>query len=103
MKDRKGNKSMPVPCPFCGSGGVMAGVLTQYCFRAEHPVYTDGIDMEGATIRQMIGEMSEPPRFTVNKFRCTECGKEWKKSEYKLEKDENGMQIFVKQEKKKQR
>ena len=101
IKSESGSK--PVECPFCRKGSVLASVMTHYCFRAEHGVYTDGIDIDGNTIGQILGDFCEKPIIHINKFRCVSCNKEWSKSEYKLEKDENGMLTFVKQEKKKQR
>lgn len=91
--------SEPVACPFCGQGIVMAKIFITYTFLSEHPIYTDGVDMEGDTLGQMFGDLANEPTMKYGKFHCTNCGKEWLNSNYSLVKDENGINHFVKVEK----
>ena len=93
----------PIECPFCGEKTVTAKVSTTYYFVSEHPMYKDGVDMDGDTMGQIIGEMTCPPVIKYAGFRCDSCGKEWSPYDYAPVKDENGMLSFVKQEKKTKR
>lgn len=90
----------PIECPFCGEKTVTARVSTTYYFVAEHPMYKDGVDMDGETMGQIIGDMTCPPVMKYVGFCCDSCGKEWSVYDYAPVKDENGMLSFVKQEKK---
>ena len=93
----------PIECPFCGESTVTARIATTYYFVSEHPMYKDGVDMDGDTMGQIIGEMTCPPVMKYAGFRCDSCGKEWSPYDYAPVKDENGMLSFVKQEKKSKR
>lgn len=95
--------SEPIECPFCGEKTVLARISTTYYFVAEHPMYKDGVDMDGETMGQIIGDMTCPPVMKYTGFRCDSCGKEWSAYDYAPVKDENGMLSFVKQEKKPKR
>lgn len=97
---KKENAIEPVKCPFCGSKTVLGTVLTTFAFKSEHTLYTNGVDMDGATIGEMLGEPLETA-MKYTRFRCTSCNKEWKSWEYQFIKDVNGIHSFVKQEKKK--
>ena len=90
--------SNPIECPFCGTKTVLAKIMTQMCFISEHPMYTDGVDMDGDTMGQIIGEPSCEPLMKYAGFRCTSCGKSWYSHQYKLAKNEDGMFFFEKQE-----
>ncbi len=90
--------SEPIACPYCGEKTVLATVLTTYTFKSEHTLFTDGVNMEGETMGQIIGEPSES-FMHITSFRCTSCGKRWTATanEYNLVKDENGVCGFEKQ------
>lgn len=88
--------SEPIECPYCGEKTVLATVLITYYFRSEHTVFTDGLNIDGDTVRQIVGEMSGNYMRICN-FRCTSCGKEWLSHQYKLVSDENGVFSFEKQ------
>lgn len=90
----------PVECPFCGEKTVTARVSTTYYFVAEHQMYKDGVDMDGDTMGQIIGDMTCTPVIKYASFRCESCGREWSPLDYAPVKDENGMLSFVKREKK---
>ncbi len=89
-----------IECPFCGEKTVLARISTTYYFVAEHPMYKDGVNMDGDTMGQIIGEMTCPPVIKYASFRCESCGREWSPHDYAPVKDENGMLSFVKREKK---
>lgn len=97
------NIKEPIECPFCGEKTVLARISTTYCFVAEHPMYKDGVNMDGDTMGQIIGEMTCPPVIKYASFRCESCGREWSPHDYAPVKDENGMLSFVKREKKTKR
>ncbi len=89
--------SDPIECPFCGAKTVLAKIMTQLVFISEHPLYTDGVNMDGETMGQIIGEPSHEPFLKYTGFRCTSCGKSWYTHQYKLVKDENGILSFEEQ------
>ena len=97
------NLGEPIECPFCGESTVTAKIATTYYFVAEHQMYKDGVNMDGDTMGQIIGEMTCPPVIQYAGFRCDSCGKEWSPYDYAPVKDESGMLSFVKQEKKPKR
>lgn len=97
------NISERIECPFCGKGSVLAKIGITYYFLSEHTMYKDGVDMDGSTVGEIIGEMPHRPVMNYNGFRCTSCGKEWCKWDYAPVKDENGLLTFVRQEEKKKR
>lgn len=87
-----------IECPFCGSGTVLATVLTSFRCVKEHPMYKDDVNIDGETMEQAYGTPSEPSmRFTS--FRCTSCGKRWLNSQYKVVQDDDGICTFVKNDK----
>jgi len=88
--------SEPIVCPYCGEKTVLAAILTTYTFKSEHTLLTDGVNMDGETMGQIIGEPSEN-YMRMTGFRCTSCGKRWTANEYKFVKDENGVCSFEKQ------
>lgn len=88
-----------IECPFCGEKTVLARVETTCRFVSEHPMYKDGVDMDGATLGQMIGKIKRTPDMEYTGFRCNSCGRDWL-YEYAPEMDKNGVISFVKQEKK---
>lgn len=94
------NFSEPIECPFCGGKAVTARIATTYYFVSEQPMYKDGVDMDGETMGEIIGEMNCPPVVKYTGFSCSSCGKQWSPYDYAPVKDENGMLSFVKQEKK---
>ena len=92
-----------IECPFCGEKTVLARISTTYYFVAEHPMYKDGVNMDGDTMGQIIGEMTCPPVIKYASLRCESCGREWSPHDYAPVKDENGMLSFVKQDEKSKR
>ena len=66
-------------------------------------MYKDGVNMDGDTMGQIIGEMTCPPVIKYASFRCESCGREWSPHDYAPVKDENGMLSFVKQDEKSKR
>lgn len=94
------NLGEPIECPFCGEKTVLARVATTYYFVSDHPIYKDGVNMDGETMGQILGEMTCPPVMKYVSFRCDSCGKEWSVYDYAPVKGENGELSFVKQEKK---
>lgn len=90
----------PIECPFCGEKTVSAKISATYYFVSEHPMYNDGVNMDGVTMGQILGEMTCDPVVKYVSFRCDSCGKEWSPYSYAPVKDENGALSFVEQEKK---
>ena len=89
----------PIECPFCGEKTVLAKISTTYYFVAEHPMYNDGVIMDGDTMGQILGEMTCDPVMKYVSFRCDSCDKAWSPYDYAPVKDESGALSFVKQEK----
>lgn len=88
----------PTECPFCGKGTVFAKIATTYYFLSEHLMRKGGVDMDGETMGQIIGDMPHLPTMKYAGFSCTSCGKEWNKSKYAPVKNESGLIHFEKQE-----
>lgn len=97
------NLGEPIECPYCGEKTVTAKVATTYYFFSEHPMYKNGVDMDGETMGQIIGEMTCAPVMKYAGFFCTSCGKNWTAYDYAPVKDENGLISFEKREKKSNR
>jgi len=85
-------------CPFCGKGKVYATVLTTFTYKKEYPMYVTGVEIEGDSIGEMIGECSEPV-VKCSSYRCDSCEKRWFPFQYKIKKDENGNCTFIECEK----
>lgn len=88
----------PAECPFCGKGTVLAKIATTYYFLSEHLMRKGGVDMDGETMGQIIGDMPHLPTMKYAGFCCTSCGKKWDKSKYAPVKNESGLIHFEKQE-----
>lgn len=91
----------PVGCPFCGEKTVWAEIMTTVNFFSEHQMYSEDFNMEGVTLREIIGEMKHAPVLKYMGFRCASCGKEWYPWDYDTVKNENGELLFVERKKKK--
>lgn len=88
----------PAECPFCSKGTVLAKVATTYYFLSEHLMRKGGVDMDGDTMGQIIGDMPHPPTMKYAGFCCTSCGNKWSAYEYAPVKDKNGIITFEKRE-----
>lgn len=90
-----------IKCPFCKEQTVFASVLTIYEFLAEHRVKRSGVEFEGESIGELLGEMQHEPRIRVCSFRCSSCGEKWIDGRpFRLVKGDNELHWFVKQEEK---
>lgn len=87
-----------IECPFCGNGTVMATVVASFFCAKEHPMYKDGVDIDGETMEEAYGTPSVPS-LRFSSFRCTSCGKRWLNSQYKVVQDDDGICTFVKNDK----
>lgn len=66
-----------IKCPFCKQQTVFANVLTIYEFLSEHRVKRSGVEFEGESMGQLLGEMRHDPIIRVCSYHCSSCGKEW--------------------------
>lgn len=89
----------PIECPFCGEKTVSARISTTYYFVSEHQMCNNGVNMDGDTMGQILGEMTCDPVMKYAGFSCDSCGKKWSPYDYALAKDDDGMFFFEKQEK----
>jgi DNA-directed RNA polymerase subunit RPC12/RpoP len=89
-----------IECPFCGKNSVMATVITTFYCTKEHPMYNDGVGIDGETFGELYG-MPHKETMKYSSFRCTSCGKRFFPFQFKVETDENGICTFVEVEKKK--
>ena len=85
-------------CPFCGKGKVYATVLTTFTYKKEYPMYVTGVEIEGDSIGEMIGECSEPV-VRCSSYRCDFCEKRWFPFQYKIKKAEKWELHFIECEK----
>lgn len=84
-----------IKCPFCKEQTVFAKVATTYRFLSDHRVKRSGIDFEGDSMGELIGEISHEPIISVHSYHCTSCGKQWFSNELRLEEGSNGEYCFV--------
>ena len=89
-----------IKCPFCKKQTVFASVLTMYEFLSEHRVKRSGVEFEGESVGELLGEMHHDPIIRVCSFYCSSCKKRWISDEFKLVRGDNGLHWFVKQEQK---
>lgn len=86
-------------CPFCDCRTIYAKVMTTMTFIGTHYVYTDGIDMEGDTMTDIVGEPACDPIMKVSKFHCASCGRTWIGSFLNIRvNDESGECSFIEME-----
>ena len=88
------NTEVPIPCPYCGKGTIIATVLTTFFCRKEKTLYRSGIEMDGETMMEAYGAPSAPSMH-ITSYRCTSCKKRFFSHQFELVPDEQGNLIFV--------
>lgn len=103
FSDEDRGEALPAKCPFCGERTVLEKIMVTFSYLSEHPLYEDGVDMDGVTMGQILGDPVNSPTFRCYGYRCISCGKKFDKSQYKFVKNAPDGNSFVKIEETPQR